>query len=105
MTASQPRQLAADRTYHEHVSSRRQEILEDPVSEGRAIYFGLMQMVAVLENGFSLEARLSFPRMRYDFSKLSLMVWITGMHAWFKMLSRDDKERFRSSILTSKGKL
>lgn len=92
-------------TYHEYVDSRRQELIDNPEEEGKLIYYAVIQMVAIAENGFSLEAKLSFPRIRYDFSKLSLIVWIGLMNAWFENLSPRDRKLFKTRPFSTKASL
>jgi hypothetical protein len=95
--ANRQSEIGNSPTYHTYVSTRQRELRENPEVEGKAIYYGLMQMVAFAEDGFSLEAKLSFPRIRHAFSRLSLMVWIGAMQSWFKNLSPRDRKLFRTS--------
>ena len=60
---------------------------------GRDVYFILVQIV--FDNGFSLPARLSFPKLNHDFTLLSLQAWIDRMHVWFADLSKGEQEMFR----------
>jgi len=50
-------------------------------ASGKQAYFLAVQIV--LDNGFSREAKQSFPQMRVDFSELSQISWARRLQCWF----------------------
>lgn len=92
-TATESRKLV---TYQAYVKAKTGERMNSEQQEafGRDVY--MLSLVAVLDSGFSVEAKLSFPRMRGDFSLPNLEMWGWEFNNWFANLSRPERKLFLS---------
>lgn len=82
-------------TFFDYVESRRTALATNPAAEMRTVYQIARQLV--LDNPFSLEAKLSFPIVHHDYSLQNLCVWAERfVNTWFADLSKREQRLFRS---------
>lgn len=83
-------------TYHEHMRARRGEHMSraEKIDFGMQAYFMVAQMI--YDDGFSVQARRTFPRLGFNFDLLALRAWIERMKVWFDNLSEPEQELFRT---------
>lgn len=95
-TATDIRALQVDQTatFHAYVKAATGGKMNAEQQEafGRDVY--QIALVAVLDNGFGIEAKQSFPRNRNDFSLPNLEVWAWEFTNWFDGLARPEQKLF-----------
>lgn len=82
-------------TFAEYVQSRAAALRLNPETEGKRVYQIVLSLV--LDNGFSLEAKQSFPLVQHDFGIRNLTAWAFHFGAeWLPSLSPADRKIFYS---------
>lgn len=84
-------------TYHEYVRAAAGEKMSVEETERFARHVYQIVLVLVLDNGFSIEAKRSFPSVRNDFTLRNMSVWVAEMKNWFENLSRGERKLFRTA--------
>ncbi|MEY2512024.1 MAG: hypothetical protein QOE26_2787 [Verrucomicrobiota bacterium] len=79
-------------TFTGYVQSRGAALRLNPELEGRKVY--QIALCLVLDNGFSLEAKQSFPLVRHDFGIRNLTPWARIFAGWLAELPRADRNLF-----------
>lgn len=80
-------------TVPQYIASRAAALRVNPEMEGKTVYQIVLSLV--LDNGFSLEAKQSFPLVRHDFGIRAITAWAFEFrNTWLPNLSRGDRKRF-----------
>lgn len=75
----------------------REHVPQGGAEAGKQAYFLAVQLV--YDNGFSVDAKRTFPQMRVDYSMLSLNCWAQRLTVWFNLLTQAERRLFLNSEL------
>lgn len=80
-------------TIGQYIAARSSAFRVNPEMEGKRFY--QIVLVLVLDSGFSLEAKQSFPLVRHDFGIRHITAWASELiSVWLPNLSRADRNLF-----------